>query len=426
MKFFKKAAVWFGLAKADPINKKPAPKKHSSKQRKQHQHNVTKLEHTVMGWERAIKLIAFPFFLLSAWLTTKGLFDAKIEAHAANTEGMITAAMTAIVAAIMIGGANMLLFGLATHASRNQRWQVIGLVCCILPFVAAISTYNAILATSAEKSGILALRERVVTLTDYMDASMQDAVNAKAAKDSLLPLQSSLCSLTQGEASGGILTGGAKGKGATFASYFASCRSVSDIITTLEQTVAATETRREQAAAILAKMEEIPRDTSITVFERMHLVKQQDRLLGKLIRNSRSERVADRLAAQLNILENSVASLGVKQGAFGRTQEQAIANLRTTLSSVSGTIETLLASRSETSIKQPEPMPSIEQSIARHWKSSIPTIAIAIATDGFSLWLIAFIFTARSMVREQRDDLEAEAALETDQDTSTQPHSTQE
>ena len=275
-----------------------------------------------------------------------------------------------------------------------------------LPFLAAISTYNAILATSAEKSAILALRDRVVILTDYMDASMQDAVNAKAAKDSLMPLKSSICSLAQGEASGGILTGGARGKGAVFGAYFASCNSVTDIIETLEQTAIDTEQRRDDATIILIEMDDIPRNTAITVFERMHQVKQQDRLLLKLVKDSNTERVADRLKAQLKILEESVASLGRQSGKLGQQQDQAVENLRQSLSSVSGTIETLVANSADVTIQKPEPMLSIEQSIARHWKASIPTIAIAIATDAFSLWLIAFLFVARSMVQQRREELD--------------------
>ena len=131
MQLFQNVKECFGFGKPKPSPKTTKPKNLTPAQRTEKQRALSKLEQTVIGWGRIIKLIAFPFFFLSAWLTTKGLFDSKIEAHAANTEGMITAAMTAIVAAVMIGGANMLLFSLASHASKKQRWQVIGLVCCI-------------------------------------------------------------------------------------------------------------------------------------------------------------------------------------------------------------------------------------------------------------------------------------------------------
>jgi nitric oxide reductase activation protein len=107
------------------------------------------LERSFSRWEMVAKLMALPTMILATWLTTKGLFDSTIEAHAANTEGMVTVAMTALVAIVLIGGGTMLLFDLAMQAGRKQRKQVIGLTLAIIPLVFGISTYNAILSTSA-------------------------------------------------------------------------------------------------------------------------------------------------------------------------------------------------------------------------------------------------------------------------------------
>lgn len=366
---------------------------------------IDRLNSWLMGCERITKFMAFLFVGLSAWLTTKGLFDAKIEAHAANTEGMVTAAMTAIVAAIMIGGANMLLFGLATHASKKQRWQVIGLTAAIIPFVGAISTYNAVLATSLEKATVLALRDRGVELTEYVEYSTQDAMNAQVAKVALLPQQSSLCLLADAESQNGLLTGSG-GAGAVSAAYASACSSVQTIIETLDETVSATDVRRNQANDILAQMEDIPRNTAITVFERQEQFKAQDRLLRKLMQESSAERVAERIAGQLKNLENSVATLGVKKGAFGDQQIQDVANLKTSLQSISSTVNPLL-SQSGNAAQKPGAMLTSDQVLVKYWKNNISTIAIAVATDTFALWIIAFLFVARSMVNDRIRELTA-------------------
>ena len=52
--------------------------------------------------QRIIMLCLIISFALSAWLTTKGMFDKAIEAGVANMEGMVTAAMSATVAATVL------------------------------------------------------------------------------------------------------------------------------------------------------------------------------------------------------------------------------------------------------------------------------------------------------------------------------------
>ncbi len=368
--------------------------------------DIDRLERALLVWERMIRFMAFPFICLSSWLTTKGLFDAKIEAHAANTEGMITAAMTAIVAAIMIGGATMLLFGLATHATRAQRGKLIMLTVALIPFVGAISTYNAILATSAEKSIILALRDRTIAWEKYVQASMQDSIHATSAAKSLQLQQVSVCKQAHDEREYGALTG-SRGMGQTASLYAGSCEGLNTIIDILHKTVSATETRRDQATAILAEMEAIPRNTAITVFERQQQFKDQDRLMHKLLADVSAERVADTLRSQMQMLEGAVNSVGDTGSAFRRRQHQAIVNLKQSLAASSEIIETLIADDAHDAALPPEQMLSVDEAMARYWRSNLSTIVIAVATDSFPLWLISFLFVARSIVQSKRDALEA-------------------
>ncbi len=366
--------------------------------------DLEKLEHSIAGWERFIRLMVFPFAVLSAWLSAKGLFDARIADFASSTEGMITAAMTAVIAALMVFGANTLLFGLATQVTRKQRWKVVALTIAILPFIFGVSTYNAILATTSERAVIQGLRDRVILHEEYIAASTQDTDNAQAAEAGLLPLKESLCSLAHGEKSGGILTGGASGYGSVYAAYSSSCASVGRIIDTLSDTKSATHAQRGAFADILAQMESIPRDTSLTVFERAEQFRDADRKLYTLLQNTHSERVADRLEVQLSVLEQTVASLGTKSGSLGKKQDRAIANLKDTLSHVSDTLETLMKTDG-TVMQKPKPMLTMNEAVARYWKSSLSNIMISVASDTFSIWLICFLLVSRSCLQERRDEL---------------------
>ena len=48
-----------------------------------------------------------------------------------------------------------------------------------------------------------------------------------------------------------------------------------------------------------------------------------------------------------------------------------------------------------------------DQVLVKYWKNNISTIAIAVATDTFALWIIAFLFVARSMVNDRIRELTA-------------------
>lgn len=363
------------------------------------------LERSLSRWEMVAKLMALPTMILAAWLTTKGLFDSTIEAHAANTEGMVTAAMTALVAIVLIGGGTMLLFDLAMQAGRKQRKQVIGLTLAILPLVFGISTYNAILATSAERSMILDMNDKTAAWQRFVEMSAQEAVQAQSAKASLLPLQSSLCTLAAGERKSGLLSGSG-GTGAVSAAYSSACASIVTIIKTLSDTSEHSHAVREQAAVMLDALDQIPQNSSITVFERQAQFKKQDRALRKLIGDAGTQRITQQVEAQLGVLQGTVASLGAEDGAFGQKQTQAVANLKHSLGLVKETVGTLLAD-GHTSITPPEGLLTMDEATFKYLGRNTPRVLIALATDFFSLWLVAFLMVARNMAETRRAEIRA-------------------
>jgi hypothetical protein len=363
------------------------------------------LERSLSRWEVVAKLMALATMILAAWLTTKGLFDSTIEAHAANTEGMVTAAMTALVAIVLIGGGTMLLFDLAMQAGRKQRKQVIGLTLAIIPLVFGISTYNAILATSAERSMILDMNDKTAAWQRFVEMSAKEATKAQSAKASLLPLQSSLCTLAAGERKSGLLSGSG-GTGAVSAAYSSACSSVGTIIQTLSETSEHSHVVREQAAVMLDALDQIPQNAAITVFERQAQFKKQDRALRKLIGSADAQHITQLVQAQLGILQSSVASLGAEDGAFGQKQKQAVANLKQSLGLVKETVGTLLAD-GHARITPPKGLLSMDEATFKYIWRNTPRVLIALATDFFSLWLVAFLMVARNMAENRRAEIRA-------------------
>lgn len=368
--------------------------------------DIDTLERQLARWQVLAKLIALPTTILAAWLTTKGLYDSTVEAHAASTEGMVTATMTAVVAIIIIGGGTMLLFDLAVEAGRAQRKQVIALAAALLPLILGISTYNAVLATSADRAMVLDMQDKTAAWQRFFDFTAQASPQAQSAKDSLAPLQASLCSLAQNERKHGLLSGSG-GTGAVSAAYSSACSSVEAILLTLVQTAERSQSQQDKAAEILDALDAIPQNAAISVFERQKLYKVQDRALRKLLSESGAQGIAEQVKAQLGILQNSVASLGTQDGAFGQKQDQAVANLKESLGLVIKTVDGLLY-QNKSQITPPEGLLAMDEATFKYLWRNTPRVLIALATDFFALWLLAFLIVAKNTAQSRREQLLSE------------------
>ena len=351
-----------------------------------------------------IILMTFSAFCLSSWLTAKGLFDKAIEAGVSNTEGMITAAMTAVVAATLIGGGTMLLFGIAINTVKRQRWQVAKLAVTLMPFVLGVSTYYAILGNAGSSSLIYNMRDSAISHAQYYEQATTDSSSAQSAQSTLLPLQASICGLAGDEKISGILTG-SSGRGAVYAAYASNCKSIQTIIGTLAETVKRTIARREKATDILSKLNTIPKNTILSVFERQAVFRDQVSSLHELIAKSSAEKVAQRLSAQLEILESSVATLNIQDGKFGQKQTHAIQNLKNALKLVSTTVNKLVDNGKSTFIEPPKELLEMGIAVAVYWKRNIPQILLAILIDTMNLWFICLLMVSRSTSQIRRQEM---------------------
>ncbi len=349
--------------------------------------------------QRIIMLCLAISFSLSAWLTTKGMFDKAIEAGVANMEGMITAAMSAAVAATALGCATILLMGVAAETFRSQRFAVALLAVTLIPFTAGISTYNAILGNAGPASLVYDMRDKAEEYSVYYHSVAADATGAQTAKSALEPLEASICALADGEDNGGAITGSG-GKGAVYAAYLSGCTSIRKILETLSETVIRTSERQITASDILATLQDIPADTSLSVFERQTDFRAETAELQNLIKENSAENVANRLTAQLDILKASVATLDVKNGSFGQKQSGAIQSLKAALGLASDTIDNLTNSSAVMVLRAPGKLLEMGEAVAAHWKRNIPQILLAILIDGLALWFAGLLMLSRSIIEK--------------------------
>ena len=342
-----------------------------------------------------LALTMFIAFVLSSWLTGYGLMSKSVESGVANTTGMITALMSAVAAAALMGTATMSLFSLALRAQRKQCWHVAFLALALMPFVLSISTYYAVIGNAGSASLIYDLRDKAQDWNEYYDQAIADASAAQSAHAALLPLKSSICGLAESERSGGILTG-SKGRGAVSAAYTSGCDSVTTILETLDETITRTQTRRSDAVKIITALQNIPKDSSKTAFERQDEFREQITVLLDILSKSGAEKVSDRLSAQLDILKASIATLGTEDSAFGQKQAQAVHNLKSSLGLVSDAVSGLLNDGDAHIITPPDELLDSGAAVFVYWKRNIPNILLAIMIDLSSLYFLGLLMVSRA------------------------------
>ncbi len=365
---------------------------------------IADLEAVHRGRHLIVLLLTLCGFALSSWMTAKGLFDRSIESGTATVPGMVTALMSATVAATLVGGATMLLIGIAMDARKLQRWAVAGLALALTPFTLCISIFYSVLGNAGAPSLVYDMRGKAVEFARYYERSSTDTSGAQSAQAALRPLQASICGLARGEKKSGLLTGSA-GAGAVSAAYASSCLSVNVITETLSETVARTQGRRDDASEILANLSAIPKDTNISVFERQSAFRAEAGKLRKLIEESSAEKVAERLRAQLKILHASVAALDVQAGAFGEKQRSAVESLRTSLGLVTDTISDLLDDGETLPVQRPAELLEMGAAVTSYWSRNLPPILLAILVDLIPLWFVGFLLVSRATVQTRKQEL---------------------
>lgn len=358
---------------------------------------------------RIILLATLAAFVLSSWLTAKGLFDKAIEAGVASTEGMVTALMSSVVAATLVGGGTMLLFGIAMEAGKRQRWHVAGLATALLPFTLGISTYSAALGNAGPLALAHNMRDTALDYAAYYEAATGDASDAQSTQAALLPLEASVCGLADGELKDGLLSGSA-GAGALSAAYASGCKGVRAIQRTLSETAGRMAARRDDASDILSRLASIPKDESLSVFERQAAFRLEVNALRKLIEEARAENVPKRLRVQLRILESSVAALGVRQGDFGKTQVAEIENLKAMLSQASAAVREFLDGNEDVRVEAPGELLEMGAAVAKYWHRNIQQILLAILIDLMPVWFVWLLMVSRANAQARHQELLEELA----------------
>ena len=288
------------------------------------------------------------------------------------------------------------------------------------PFIFGVSTFNAVKSQAGPAALVFAMEDKTQEWGAYLEAINADADKAKAALDVITPIEASICEMAQLEHDSGLISG-SRGTGAISSQYAQVCLQTRSIAQTLQDTALESEARNAEQMSIYSQMRGVARDSSQPVFDRVHddYEPKQDKLQA-LARASSNERVAERLQAQLRVLESSVVAADVQDGEFGDVQREAIGSLSGYVSAIRETVSDFIAPTDETVAPvRPDPLPDMMQAIIAHRDRLWSAILLCVGVDMIILWQVGALGVSLAIKRNRE-----RAALEAfppQADTSPQP-----
>ena len=256
----------------------------------------------------------------------------------------------------------------------NNRTNILVLGVSLLPFVATISTYNAAIGLAGPASLSYEMQDKSKAYSAYATAASGDAMKAKSALNVISPIEKSVCEMAGLEERNGVLSG-SSGKGALSGQLTQVCLQVRGIGESLQTTINSTESQREKLLEISTHMKGIVHDAE---------------LVEALATQSQEEKVAERLKTQLTVLEGSVMSINVQDGAFGAKQNTAIDGLRNFVGTIKSAVDDLVSPKPDELL--PEPPAALHDMAGAIWAyrdRNWAAIALAIGIDAIVLWFAA-------------------------------------
>ncbi len=358
--------------------------------------------------------------LAGFWMTALGLYNDAIEAGVDDFQGMVTATIGATVAGVAIGGASAFLLDLSSETPKRLWKPLATLIVALVPFVVFISTISGIRGYAGPPALVSSMRESAAEWAAYVESQTKDSGKAKSTLATLQPLSASICQLAGLEQKSGIVTGSAA-PGAVSSAYASSCIQVKAIVDTLKETTSTADSHREQLNALLGELHAIPDDSASHVFARKAAFRAKAGNIRKILDASSTEKVGDRVKAQLGILQASVVSINVKSGEFGDRQTAAIDGLKSSLQQIAVIVATLIDEQAE-SHPQPGELPDTGTAVLRHWPQHIAAIMLAIAVDLIVIWYAGMLALSRAIPRAREEDLATTPAWIDIAHTTPWPH----
>lgn len=357
-----------------------------------------------------ITLLTIIAMVLSMMLNAKGLFDKSVEAGVADTIGIISALATAIVAGLLVGAGQIMLFSATINAYRSQRTSIVSLTAVLLIFAYGISAVSNAMASCGAASLVYAMRDRITQYTVYVEQAVAQRMDTRNAADALRPKGVEICSAAEKEASSGLISG-SKGYGPLVKNYSGACTSVTKIIAILDERVAESAGIKAEADALLVTLENAVKNSERNVFERVEDFRETAAALRRLVSGVTGQKTDDLLRAQLGILEGGITKADIADGAFGQRQREALAELKASLEHFVKTVNTLLDKNNADTLIPPEDIPDMLAAIWDYKGRNTPQLLISFLIDSYSIYLVFLLGVMRRTAELRREDAEATLRL---------------
>lgn len=343
-----------------------------------------------------VQLATIAASTVSITLSSMGMMNKLVESSVADTIGLAVCFFAALAAGMVLTLATLQLFNIAMSAARTQRFKVVALTIGLMLPVLAISTSFAVMQTAGSPSLVMDMEDKAEQWDAYFEQSVSFAERSLDAHDTLLPLKHNLEELSAEEKKSGILSGRA-GAGAIAAAYRSSAISISSILDTTQQTIDATETRRDKATELIAALRHVPKDTALGIFERQASFADIAGKLDALINASGRKNTRKTLNAQLGIMQKSVASLDVADGSFGKKQGHAVQNLKSMVGEVITIMSELMADDTAIIVSKPAPLLDMNRAMIAYYDRNIQQWLLAAMLDLMPIYFCLMLMLSKDI-----------------------------
>jgi len=213
-------------------------------------------------------------------------------------------------------------------SNRIRRIAMLGVT--LSPFVLLISTVNAVKGLSTAPALNMDMRDSAHEWSAYVVSQIAAGTDSASVANAIAPLTASICQAGEDEVSRGALSG-SKGPGAISAAYGSVCVSLTTITGLLVDGSTTQDARREDAEALLSRLQSIPEQDNWPIFKRQNQFEATVADIQALLTAEVSENRTETVRTQLAIALNSVVTLETQGGAFGDRQAAAVAGLKAQL-----------------------------------------------------------------------------------------------
>lgn len=284
-----------------------------------------------------------------------------------------------------------------------RRLAGVGLATMLLGATYAVSSTWAFVSLTANSSVTSSMIDRRENRVEIFDAVLMRAEGGQQVLAALQSDSAFLCGLAEQEREGGIITR-SPGAGLASASLSGLCMAVNSAISSIETTLAETESGKAAAERTLDKLSDIALDRSRDVYEREQEFERELNRFDQWIRDLRSNDQLLAIRTVVGLMRESVLVMNGADGELGQRQASLLNGLRERLANTTGVIQSSVAEMEQQEVPdlRRQNMPSLFSMALDNWENEKLSLGLVLFNDSLAYFVFLYILLGRRPSNSER------------------------